>query len=288
VFRKHKYYICQSWQDVINSVPVNVLSINLMNNSTTDQQVSGHFDSVAGGYANAYKDGSFFSYFFNRRLEIILDSLNKYDHAKILDVGCGPGMMAEYAIEKKFEFFGIDISEKMIEECINNFGHANCTHFSVGKLQKLEFSDSSFDVVLCMGALEYVERDEIEDALAEMIRVLKPDGQIIMSLMNKNSFFAWHRRLKGKILKRIKGRDFQAESYDEFSKPFEENSIRALLNSKQLNNIETVHFGLNIYPYFLEWRIPNRLRIKVSKILDGVIRGFFKWPYMAFIVKARK
>ena len=259
-----------------------------MNTPTTDQQVSSHFDAMAGGYANAYKDGSFFSYFFNRRLEIIFDSLDKYDHATILDVGCGPGMMAEYSIAKGFEFFGIDISEKMIDECINNFGHASSTHFSVGKLQKLEFSDSSFDVVLCMGALEYVGRNEIEDALSEMIRVLKPDGQIIMSLMNKNSFFAWHRRLKGKISKRIKGRDVQAESYDDLSRPFDENSIRALLNSKQLSNIETVRFGLNIYPYFLEWRISDQLRIKISKILDGMIRGMFKWPYMAFIVKARK
>ncbi len=259
-----------------------------MANSNADQIVAQHFDSMAGGYANTYKDGSFFSYFFNRRLEIVLGSLNKYDHATILDVGCGPGMMAEYSIEKGFEFFGIDISEKMIKECINNFGYASSTHFSVGKLQKLEFSDSSFDVVLCMGALEYVERDEIEDALAEMIRVLKPDGQIIMSLMNKNSFFAWHRRLRGKILKKIKGRDVHTESYDDLSRPFDENSIRVLLQSQQLSNIETVHFGLNIYPYFLEWRIPDRLRIKISKILDGMIRGLFKWPYIAFIVKARK
>ncbi len=259
-----------------------------MNNLNIDQKVSTHFDSVAEGYANAYKDGSFFSYFFNRRLEIVLDSLNKYEQATILDVGCGPGMMAEYSIEKGFEFFGIDISEKMIDECINNFGYASSTHFSVGKLQKLEFPDSSFDVVLCMGALEYVERDEIEDALSEMLRVLKPEGQIIMSLMNKNSFFAWHRRLRGKILKKLKGRDIQAESYDDLSRPFDESSIRTLLSLNQLSNIKTVRFGLNIYPYFLEWRIPEQLRIKISKALDKVIRGVFKWPYMAFIVKARK
>ena len=259
-----------------------------MDISTTDQQVSKHFDSVAGGYANAYKDGSFFSYFFNRRLEIILESLDKYDHATILDVGCGPGMMAEYAIDKGFEFFGIDISEKMIEECINNFGHTRSTHFSVGKLQKLEFSDSSFDVVLCMGALEYIERDELENALAEMLRVLKPEGQIIMSLMNKNSFFTWHRRLRGEILRKIKGRDVQSESYDDLSRPFDEKSICALLKSKQLNNINTIRFGLNIFPYFLESRIPDQLRVKISKALDKLFRGKLKWPYMAFIVKARK
>lgn len=261
-----------------------------MNNLSTDldQKVSTHFDSVAEGYANAYNDGSFFSYFFNRRLEIVLESLNKYDQATILDVGCGPGMMAKYSVEKGFEFYGIDISEKMIEECINNFGQENSTHFSVGKLQKLEFPDAFFDVVLCMGALEYVPKDEIEESLAEMIRVLKPNGQIIMSLMNKNSFFAWHRRLRAKLVKKIKGRDIQAESYDDLSRPFDEKSIRALLSSKQLKNIDTSRFGLNIYPYFLEWRIPHQLKIKLSKILDSIIRGRFKWPYMAFIVKARK
>ncbi len=259
-----------------------------MTNSNTDQIVAQHFDELAGGYANAYKDSSFFAYFFNRRLEIVFDSLNKYDRATILDVGCGPGMMAEYAIEKGFDFFGIDISEKMIEECINNFGNTNSTHFSIGKLQKLEFPDAFFDVVLCMGALEYIPRDEIEEALAEMIRVLKPNGKIIISLMNKNSFFAWHRRLRAKLVKKIKGRDVQAESYDDLSRPFDEKTIRALLNSKQLQNIDTTCFGLNIYPYFVEWRIPHQLKIKLSNILDSMIKGRFKWPYMAFIVTARK
>ncbi len=260
-----------------------------MTNSDADQIVAQHFDEVAGCYANAYKDSSFLSYFFNRRLEIVCASLNKYDRAAILDVGCGPGMMAEYSIKKGFEFFGVDISEKMIEECVNNFGHASSTHFSVGKIQKLEFPDAYFDVVLCMGALEYVERDEVEDALSEMIRVLKPDGQIIMSLINKNSFYKWQRRLRGRIFKKIKGSDVQTETSDEIlSKPFDENAIRTLLASKKLSNIQTIYFGLNIYPYFLEWRIPEQLRIKISKILEKMIKGLLRWPYGAFIVKARK
>jgi len=259
-----------------------------MAHSTTDQQVSKHFDSMAEGYAHAYKDGSFFSYFFNRRLEIVLKSLEKYDRATVLDVGCGPGMMADYSIEKGFEFYGIDISEKMIDECVNNFGHNSSTHFSVGKLQKLEFPDSFFDVVLCMGALEYVEQAEIDTALSEMIRVLKPNGQIIMSLMNKHSFFAWHRRLRSRIVKRIKGHNVQAQSYDDLSRPFDEDSMGALLKAKQLCNIDNVRFGLNLYPYFLEWKIPNQFKVKLSKILDSMIRGKFKWPYMAFIVSARK
>jgi ubiquinone/menaquinone biosynthesis C-methylase UbiE len=265
-----------------------------MINSKTDQRTAQLFDSVAAGYANGYKNGSFFSYYFNRRLEIVLDSLRNYEQAKILDVGCGPGMMAEQSIERGFEFFGIDISEKMIGECIKNFGHVSSVHFSVGKVQNLEFPDSFFDVILCMGVLEYVDRDEMEGAVSEMLRVLKPGGRIIISLMNRNSFFAWHRRARNSISRLIRrsdqneSYDDQAESYDGLSRSFDAKSFCTLLNSKSLNNINVLFFGLNIYPYFWEGKIPDRLRIKLSKGLDSIIRGKFKWPYMAFVVKATK
>jgi 2-polyprenyl-3-methyl-5-hydroxy-6-metoxy-1,4-benzoquinol methylase len=259
-----------------------------MNNLNIDRQVAIHFDEIAEHYANNYKDTSFFAYFFNQRLEIVTQSLDRYDRATILDVGCGPGMMAEYTIAKGFDFFGIDISEKMIDECNNNFGHISSTHFSVGKLQKLDFPDAFFDVVLCMGALEYVQRDEVDTALSEMMRVLKPDGKIIMSVMNKNSFFAGHRRAIGKITQKLKGLDRQAESYDNLSRPFTENQIRTLFKAHQLRQVDTVCFGSNIYPYFLEHKIPDRFRVKFSKILDGIFKGRFKWPYMAFIVTASK
>ncbi len=259
-----------------------------MTNPNLDQQVANHFDEMAEHYANSYSDGSFFSYFFNRRLEIVLDALSKYDRATILDIGCGPGMMAEYSIQRGFEFYGTDISEKMIGECINKFGDSQSTHFSVGKVQKLEFPDSFFDVVLCMGILEYVDQEEISSAIAEVVRVLKPEGQIIVSLMSKNSFFAWHRRLRGHIRKILTGRDGQIESYDDLSRSFEEKIVRALLNSQKLSDVNVAYFGLNIYPYFLEWRIPTQWRINFSKGLDRIIRGRFKWPYMAFIMKARK
>jgi ubiquinone/menaquinone biosynthesis C-methylase UbiE len=259
-----------------------------MDTSTKDQQVSTHFDSVAEGYAKAYTDGSFFSYFFNRRLEIVFEALKGCDHATILDVGCGPGMMAEYAIERGFEFYGIDISEKMISECTSRFGDSSLAHFSVGKLQTLEFPDNFFDVVLCMGALEYVEQDEILPALAEMSRVLKPNGQIIISLMNKNSFFAWHRRVRGSILKRFTKRTDYAESYDDLTRPFDQSSILESLRLKKFKDVSIICFGLNIYPYFLEWRIPTEWRIKISRSLETIVKGKFKWPYMAFIVKAKK
>lgn len=50
--------------------------------------------------------------------------------------------------------------------------------------------DGSFDATLCLGALEDV-LDESE-AMDEMLRVLKPEGVLIVSMLNKKSPFpAW-------------------------------------------------------------------------------------------------
>jgi ubiquinone/menaquinone biosynthesis C-methylase UbiE len=259
-----------------------------MTNSASDLKVAQHFDSIAETYADSYTNNSFFSYFFDRRLQIVFDFLENCNRATVLDVGCGAGMMAKYSIERNFEFFGVDISEKMIETCIDRFGHLSSTHFSVGKLQNLEFPDAFFDVVLCMGALEYVERDEIDRAVSEMSRVLKPDGLLVMSLMNEKSFFTWNRKIKNSIFKKLFGRDRSGESYDGLSKAFDENYVRNLLNSNQLTEIEIVFFGLNILPSFLENKLPNLLKIMLSKGLENLFKNRFSWSYMAFIVKAKK
>lgn len=259
-----------------------------MTNSTKDLKIAEHFDDLARAYADAYTNGSFASYFVNRRLNIVFDFLKHYDLATVLDVGCGPGMMAEYCVEKDFKFFGIDISEKMIDECINRFGHMNSTHFSVGKLQKLDFSDAFFDVVLCMGVLEYIDAAELDDAVSEMARVLKPGGTIIVSLMNENSFFVWNRRWRNSLLERLTGQKCDAESYDELSRSFDESNFRSLLNLNHFSDIQVDFFALNLFPSFLEEKVPTKLRVLLSKGLESVIRNRLTWPYMAFIVKARK
>ncbi|MGL5872093.1 MAG: class I SAM-dependent methyltransferase, partial [Xenococcaceae cyanobacterium] len=164
------------------------------------------------------------------------------------------------------------------------------------KIQNLEFPDSFFDVVLCMGALEYVDRDEIDSALSEMLRVLKPDGLLVMSLMNEKSFFTWNRKIKNFVSKKFFGRDCTPcrlrdrsnESYDGLSRAFAENYVRNLLSLHQLTEVEIVFFGLNILPSFLEKKLPDRIKVMLSKGLEKILKNRFSWSYMAFIVKAKK
>jgi ubiquinone/menaquinone biosynthesis C-methylase UbiE len=259
--------------------------------STQDHKVSTHFDSIAESYAEHYTSGSFFSYYFEQRLNIVFNILNSFDQVKVLDVGCGPGKMAEYSIDRGHEFYGIDISEKMIESCLKKFKHVDSAHFSVGKLQSLEFPDSFFDVILYMGVLEYIDPDEIDIAVSELARVLKPSGTVILSLSYSHSFFRWYRRMRNRIeaiLTREKN-DIESYSYDGLSRAFDENTFNDFLKLYQIKDeAKTVFFCANILPSFLENRLPDEWKIFISKSLDRIIRGRLRWPYMAFIMKATK
>jgi ubiquinone/menaquinone biosynthesis C-methylase UbiE len=80
----------------------------------------------------------------------------------------------------------------MLEECaVRAKGADNVTRV-VGSVESIPFADESFDVVLALGVLEYVDA---ERALSEIRRVLRPDGRLLVSMLNPMSpyrFVEWH------------------------------------------------------------------------------------------------
>ena len=119
-----------------------------------------------------------------RRRSAELNSSHLLPHLRpgmrLLDVGCGPGTISlglARAVEPG-DLHGIDIEESQIEIARNAAtagGHGNA-HFRVGDATCLPFEDSSFDVVHSHALLMHVPGTS--SVLAEMMRVLKPDGLI--------------------------------------------------------------------------------------------------------------
>lgn len=95
--------------------------------------------------------------------------------AKILDFGCGTGVLQEQ-FEKKFNIvgYGIDTAKEAINYCRKR-GLARVKVFD-GK--KIPFKLSSFDLVTAIDVLEHIEDDL--GVLKEMKRVLKIDGLAIL------------------------------------------------------------------------------------------------------------
>jgi len=99
---------------------------------------------------------------------------------KILDIGCAKGFFVDVLRKKGYDAYGTDISQYAVNQSpvdIKSF-------LSVCDLNSevLPFSDSSFDLIICMGTLEYIENQS--HALNEINRVLKSGGILLMTTLN--------------------------------------------------------------------------------------------------------
>lgn len=115
--------------------------------------------------------------------KLITGWLNAQENDKILDVACGYGELS-YKISNKFKcnVYGIDLSQNLIKkatEINQEAGNSKC-HFSVANAESLPFDDDFFDGVISSSALEHFTNDET--ALNEIKRVLKPNGNIVMTV----------------------------------------------------------------------------------------------------------
>jgi ubiquinone/menaquinone biosynthesis C-methylase UbiE len=96
--------------------------------------------------------------------------------SKILDAGCGPGGMAAKLMQRGYEVWGLDIAEPMIRQARERCG---TDQFRVGDVERIPFPDNTFDGVVCLGVLAYLDADA--KALSEIERVLKPGGIAVVS-----------------------------------------------------------------------------------------------------------
>lgn len=106
----------------------------------------------------------------------LLDLARLFPGAKVLDAGCGTGLVAANAKLLGAVAEGIDFSEGMVEQAKDQFPDIN---FSVGDVEDLPVQDETFDAVLSNIVLFHVT--DPEKAMAEARRVLKPNGRFVFS-----------------------------------------------------------------------------------------------------------
>ena len=124
--------------------------------------------------------------------EQLLDQLALKGDEKVLDVGCGRGLLAIGAAKrlKTGKVTGIDVwnlqdlsgnSAEAARENAKAEGVADRVRFDTGDARKLVYPDGFFDAVISSNALHALEDDrEREQALKEMLRVLKPGGPLVI------------------------------------------------------------------------------------------------------------
>jgi hypothetical protein len=104
----------------------------------------------------------------------------------VLDAGCGLGYGLEIiAAGGAQSVTGVDLDPQAVAEATKRFGE-HAAAIEQGDLRELPFEDASFDLAICFEAIEHVEG--AEKALAELRRVLRPDGVLIVSSPNPDAY----------------------------------------------------------------------------------------------------
>src|SRR5258708_5572736 len=102
-------------------------------------------------------------------------------HGRVLDVGCGSGLLARKLLDAGFAVTGVDASPAMIELARE---HAPQAQFKVVRLPN---ALPQADAVVSTGhVLNYLDtRDDIARALADVARAIQPGGVLAIDLMTE-------------------------------------------------------------------------------------------------------
>lgn len=96
----------------------------------------------------------------------------------VLDVPCGMGWGTSL-IRGARRLSGVDLSEEAIAEAQRRYGRL--ANFSIGDMGKLNFEESTFDLVSCLEGIEHVPVEVGHRFLNESNRVLRPGGILMLS-----------------------------------------------------------------------------------------------------------
>jgi ubiquinone/menaquinone biosynthesis C-methylase UbiE len=129
------------------------------------------WEAVSRGYEQH------FSGLTSQSADVVLDAAEVGSNSQVLDVCCGPGMIASAAAARGARTTGIDFSAAVVKIATTNVPEAE---FHEGDVQSLPYADSSFDAVVCGFGIIHVP--DPQQALSEMYRVLKPAGRIAVSV----------------------------------------------------------------------------------------------------------
>ena len=230
------------------------MNIDNKNNPTADLQEINKFSKMASEWWDPNGKFAPLHKFNPIRQEYLVDKIKNhfgilpngsypFKNLKLLDVGCGGGLIAEPMTRLGAKVTGIDASEKNIN--VAKF-HAEQMNLKINYLCATpENLNEQFDVILCLEIIEHVA--DVDLFIKSCAKLLKKDGII---------FFATLNRTAKSFLFAIVGAEYilnwlpkGTHDWNKFLKPSE---IIGIASKYQLTLKETVGFKFNII--LREWQ----------------------------------
>jgi O-methyltransferase / aklanonic acid methyltransferase len=162
--------------------------------------------------------------------------------AKVLDVACGRGAVLFPAVERvgpSGHVIGIDLAEGMARETQMEIQRRGLQQAEARQMdaERLTFSDSSFDFILCGFSLQFFPH--LEQALSEFRRVLKPDRHIaVTTWASDDERWNWFDDLRNEYGAVVKLGSQSLDKPDEIQRWFSQAGfVDIQINSKELDMV---------------------------------------------------
>jgi 2-polyprenyl-3-methyl-5-hydroxy-6-metoxy-1,4-benzoquinol methylase len=142
----------------------------------TETMRKGEYSRQGDFHRNLNPNWSYYPVYVNK-VALIDELLLKYgcQSGKILDAGCGEGVLVEKYARQGWNIQGVD----------KNYASS---YVREGSITRLPFEDNTFDTLLCLDVLEHLYYNDQGEAISEIRRVVKPDGVILFSCPNLAHF----------------------------------------------------------------------------------------------------
>jgi ubiquinone/menaquinone biosynthesis C-methylase UbiE len=150
--------------------------------------VNAHFEATSAFWTQVYRGRDVLSLIVQRRRDIALawvDELQLPAQSRILEVGCGAGVMAVELARKGFEVDATDTVTEMLELTQRRGEEANVAarlRTFVNDVHAIDFDGETFDLVIALGVIPWLHSPQA--AVNEIARVLKPGAHFIISANN--------------------------------------------------------------------------------------------------------
>jgi ubiquinone/menaquinone biosynthesis C-methylase UbiE len=225
-------------------------------------------------------------FLFQQMLRLTLKEVAPHEGELILDVGCGRAIDGARLWEKGARVIGLEPSRVMLVRARQYLRENNGrVVLAQGIGESLPFKSHSFDKVMCKGALDHFFSPG--KTMEEIARVLKPNGEMIVSIANFNSLgfrlgkglYPVTRFLSPSLAKERKPWELPVDHKYKFDYPLLASLVKPHFEIKTTKGV-SLFFGLPLWGSFLS-RVPHSVSYALLKTLDKLARPF---PSLADVI----
>ena len=120
----------------------------------------------------------------------------------VLDAGCGSGRNISLLAPLVRQVVALDFSKEMLVRLQTRLSGESLSNVTLeqGSVCKINHPDNSFDKVLCISVLQYLDENGCRAAFREMCRVCRNNGRVVVHIKNGSSLYGISKRFANAIL----------------------------------------------------------------------------------------